>query len=50
MTLDELPEDGKPVTWAYVGQVAVEAAGLLALGWVLLNVAALLELALKAAR
>ncbi len=43
MTLDEMPVEGKPVTWRYCAGVLAEAIGLLAFGWVMLVGAAALD-------
>ncbi len=50
MTLDDLPVDGKPVTWRYAVSTVLEAAGLLAFGYLLLTLAALLDAGLKGIR
>lgn len=50
MTLDELPVEGKPVTWRYVGGVIVEAAVLFAFGWLLLVAAAVLDAVVQGVR
>ena len=39
----EMTEEGKRVTWRYVGGVIVEALFLLGFGWLLLTVAAILD-------
>lgn len=43
MTLDDLPVEGKKVTWGYVGGVIAEALLLAAVGWVMLVAAAALD-------
>lgn len=50
VSISEMRDHGKPVTWRYVAGVMVEAAGLLAFGWLMLAGAAALDTVVRGVR